>query len=240
MLIIAYYIQYVYGATGSSLAPMPNQGCYVPKGGVTSLYDMLATTIIENGGMITQDIKNIKGFIIEQVVADQGSNDTAENTQKSGSNNMKTRTLGILIKGPSKVIVLRPRLSVISGLGAIATYKSVFLVSNVRESGGTAQQMSFSNVVPTIVERSLEKVEERRPRILCVFLIKAEASNVAEDDLSCNSYETRRISSSDMEGLYVKGRCKMWSPSERSRSVRSVSTRWNIFKYVVSICTGMK
>lgn len=201
----------------------------MPSGGVDALYSMLTTTIVESGGMICDSFEDIEGFVVEEAsypapLLESGGRTSAVK---------KTRVMGVLIKCGANALILRPRHSVISGLGAIATYKNVTLAA-AKEGGNPGQKVvHFSHIIPSIIEEALAKVQEVPPRVLCIFEISEKCLLKNNNDFNCciasNYFKTTHLDKGGMynqsgtreiltdRALVVNGSYKVWCPSARDR-----------------------
>lgn len=189
----------------------------MPEKGIDSVYNMLCTTIIENGGFVSTDFDSIDGIAVEELKEDGPS------TPSNGSSDLTNRmqTTGVLVKVDGKEQVLCPVKSVISSLGVFATYRN--LISTEISSNGASKRTHF---VPAVVDRKFEDVKAASPLVYCIYWLQPSGSKLWDsgsiDALECNYYES--TSSADLEDtvedsdLYQKGRCKVWCPSLRDRS----------------------
>lgn len=219
---------------------MAHHGCYIPENGVDGLYTMLCTAITEAGGRICAEIEQIEGFVVEEVPTD--STQASQNMPQTyhGSDNSRetkrTRLLGVMVRDNSKVMIVKPRLSVVSGLGVISTYRNVMLATIKPSPGNGDQEISFAHVVPTEVEKVWRGVEEAAATVLCVFAVSKRCLDTADGSIlaamSCAHFKSSlfdetikydatgnllHVQADLKNGLVVDGRYKVWSPSLSDR-----------------------
>lgn len=176
---------------------------------------MLAATITENGGVVIHGISYIKGFLAEQLKLDHTSGSKSAEDIHSGKVKASTRIVGVLVKAADKVNVIRADRSIVSGLGAISTYKQVCMPIIQKEANGDGPP-KLMNMVPTSIEKSLSKLQESAPKVQCIFWLDAEEiSNEFREQLSCNYIEL--LDPGEFKDTFSCGSYKIWSPTARDR-----------------------